>query len=70
MDSNSKQVFQNFTDATVALLDCEDAPEGVHEAVTTMVEYFANELNGTPDFDGDYARRVMSKVLGLRDEAD
>jgi hypothetical protein len=67
MESNSKQVFQNFTDANVALLDCEDAPEGVHEVVATMAEAFANELGGAPDFDGEWTRKVMSKVFNLED---
>src|SRR5262249_24500912 len=66
-DERGREIFRNFRDATVALMDYEYRPEGVDAAVAQMVDYFANELDGVGDFDGDHVRRVMTRVFGLDD---
>lgn len=66
----SRQIFKNFRDATVALLDCDDTPNGVDEAVVAMLDRFNNEFNGANEDVTDNARRVMSNVFGLNDSND
>jgi hypothetical protein len=64
----SRRIFRNFRDATIALLDCDDLPEGVGKAVDHMLDYFNNELGGADEDPIDNARRVMSNVFELDEE--
>lgn len=58
-------IFARFAEATMKLVDCEDTPEGVQKAIGDMVDYFANELDGTPPCNGAHAYRVMANVFEL-----
>jgi hypothetical protein len=62
---DSKQIFQRFTDATAALLDCPGAPEDVREEVLKMVEALGDEHDGDDACDGDLARKVLMRVFDL-----
>jgi hypothetical protein len=68
--ARSRQIFTNFRDATVALMDCDDTPEGVQDAVLKMLDYFNNELGGADELIIQNIRRVMSNVFDLGDAAE
>jgi hypothetical protein len=62
-----RRIFENFRDATVALLECDDKPKGVRDAVCEMLDLFNNELGGAAESDSENARRVMTRVFDLND---
>lgn len=62
-----RQVFKNFRDATAALLDCHGAPDDVCEEVLKMVEALGDEHDGEDAYDGDLARKVLTRVFDLND---
>jgi hypothetical protein len=64
-----KKVYEDFRDATVALLEADDLPKGVRAAVDVMLDQFDNELYGNDEPAGPHAHRVMSKVFGLNGHA-
>jgi hypothetical protein len=63
----SRQIFKNFRDATVAMINCDETPKGIDEAIDRMLDYFNNELGGADEDAAVNAYRVMSNVFGLDD---
>jgi hypothetical protein len=68
--ARSQQIFKNFRDATVALMDCDDTLEGVQDAVLKMLDHFNCELGGADELIIQNIRRVMSNVFGLDDAGE
>jgi hypothetical protein len=65
----SQRIFQNFTAATYALLDCPDTPDELCEAITDAIQSAGAELitEGEESVAGE-ARRTLTRIFGLGDE--
>jgi len=66
----SRQIFKNFRDATVALLECDDTPRNVCGVVAEMLDELGSECGGHAEVENEYAYRVISKVFDLDDEGE
>jgi len=66
--NGSRQIFQNFTDATVALLDCDDTPEKLREMLAEAIHEAGNLLwaHNAPDCPEDVsAEYTLSRIFNL-----
>jgi len=68
--ARSRQIFRNFRDATVAILDCDELRADVRDAVCQMMDLFNGELGGADEPASENAYRVMSNVFDLHADDD
>ncbi|MCI0392233.1 MAG: hypothetical protein MOB07_26175 [Acidobacteria bacterium] len=68
MSGHSRQIFQNFTDATIALLDSPECPPILSNAISSALENIGNDTGAHGEYASDYARRVLSQTLNLTGE--
>src|SRR5262249_728685 len=67
-EKRSRQIFQNFTDATVALLHSPGCPSVLKEALSDAFEDIGNTTGAHDEYAGEYARRMLSNTFNLTDE--
>jgi hypothetical protein len=63
--AGSKQIFRNFRDSTVALVDSPECPRDVRDAVTGMLDFFGDFHVTGHTTDAKRARYVLSWVFDL-----
>ena len=63
-DSDVKAVFRRFTEAAAELIDCDETPGEVSEAVLEAVSDIAG--HHTEDADAAYVRRTLGRAFGLK----
>jgi hypothetical protein len=68
--AHSRQIFKNFRDATVALVDLPECPGDVRDAVTGMLDFFGDFNIAGHTTDSRRARYVLSCVFELDDEEE
>jgi hypothetical protein len=65
---DSRQIFRDFRDATVALIECDDTPRKVCEVIAEMLDELGSKCSGHAEPENEYANRVISRVFDLDDD--